>query len=260
MNSKVRYPLCVSVCLVLGVGLVLLTTPLYRVQLSDQPVTIVTRLYVTGLTVVQADTDDGQSRIYDCKIFKPEELDEVQTLLLTLDQSAVELPFRTMMQLMETCEVTTNHTPSGANNANSSRIHTMMSGILPGTKWCGLGDLATSYDDLGEQADVDQCCRFHDHCPVRIHAFKTRWGTSNPSLYTKSHCGCDERFMKCLKNVNSPFANAIGQFFFNVIKAPCIEQEERRRCTDTRNGNCTRWETIPTLDNTLKVVSSPLKY
>lgn len=26
----------------------------------------------------------------------------------------------------------------------------LFSGIVPGTKWCGTGDIATSYSDLGE--------------------------------------------------------------------------------------------------------------
>lgn len=31
--------------------------------------------------------------------------------------------------------------------------------ILPGTKWCGAGDIAEHYNDLGYYADVDKCCR-----------------------------------------------------------------------------------------------------
>ncbi|TRY63800.1 hypothetical protein TCAL_14309 [Tigriopus californicus] len=31
--------------------------------------------------------------------------------------------------------------------------------ILPGTKWCGAGDIADHYNDLGYYGDVDKCCR-----------------------------------------------------------------------------------------------------
>jgi len=31
--------------------------------------------------------------------------------------------------------------------------------IMPGTKWCGQGDIAENYHDLGYHADVDKCCR-----------------------------------------------------------------------------------------------------
>ena len=31
--------------------------------------------------------------------------------------------------------------------------------IFPGTKWCGRGDVAEHWDDLGYHSDVDKCCR-----------------------------------------------------------------------------------------------------
>ena len=38
--------------------------------------------------------------------------------------------------------------------------------IYPGTNWCGAGDRASGgYEDLGEHAATDSCCREHDHCP-----------------------------------------------------------------------------------------------
>ncbi len=32
--------------------------------------------------------------------------------------------------------------------------------IMPGTKWCGQGDIADHYDDLGYHRNVDKCCRY----------------------------------------------------------------------------------------------------
>lgn len=54
-----------------------------------------------------------------------------------------------------------------------------------GTKWCGTGDIATTYHDLGSDKDSDKCCRTHDLCPVKIRAFKQRYNLTNNSLYTK---------------------------------------------------------------------------
>lgn len=54
-----------------------------------------------------------------------------------------------------------------------------------GTKWCGLGDISSSYDDLGPERNLDKCCRAHDHCPVKVKAFRSRYGLVNWSLYTK---------------------------------------------------------------------------
>lgn len=45
---------------------------------------------------------------------------------------------------------------SAADNKTSSLI---WNGIVPGTLWCGLGDSAKHYDDLGPRQDIDICCR-----------------------------------------------------------------------------------------------------
>ncbi|KAH3752579.1 uncharacterized protein LOC127847725 [Dreissena polymorpha] len=34
--------------------------------------------------------------------------------------------------------------------------------IFPGTKWCGKGDLAQCFDDLGDDHELDMCCRDHE--------------------------------------------------------------------------------------------------
>lgn len=56
---------------------------------------------------------------------------------------------------------------------------------FPGTKWCGVGDVAKDFHDLGPQAQVDRCCRVHDHCPIRMGALSVEYGTINLSLYTR---------------------------------------------------------------------------
>lgn len=80
--------------------------------------------------------------------------------------------------------------PSSNSSASSSggpgaNFISMWKGIVPGTKWCGLGDSALDYHDLGGKADVDLCCRAHDHCPVRLKAFRMGYGLINFSFYTK---------------------------------------------------------------------------
>lgn len=56
--------------------------------------------------------------------------------------------------------------------------------IFPGTKWCGPGNIAPNYDDLGSLEDTDKCCRAHDHCD-NIAAGKSRDGLRNDTPYTK---------------------------------------------------------------------------
>lgn len=54
------------------------------------------------------------------------------------------------------------------------------SGITaPGTKWCGPGNTAANYDDLGRERETDKCCRDHDHCDEIIESHSTLHGLSN---------------------------------------------------------------------------------
>lgn len=86
----------------------------------------------------------------------------------------------------------------------------------PGTLWCGAGNMADHYGQLGtlfyghivlmcmceyynnadihgagEFADTDSCCRTHDHCPHVIHAFSSKYGYTNFKWHSICHCDCD---------------------------------------------------------------------
>lgn len=61
----------------------------------------------------------------------------------------------------------------------------LFSGIIPGTKWCGTGDIADTYYDLGADSQMDRCCRTHDLCPLKIRAYQKKYKLYNNSLYTK---------------------------------------------------------------------------
>lgn len=53
-----------------------------------------------------------------------------------------------------------------------------------GTKWCGAGNIAKDYDDLGRFNQTDSCCREHDHAQDNIGAFQKKHGLRNPLPYT----------------------------------------------------------------------------
>lgn len=59
-----------------------------------------------------------------------------------------------------------------------------MSDHFTGTNWCGNGDVAENYDDLGRNNETDACCREHDHCPTFIEAFATDFDLKNPFPFT----------------------------------------------------------------------------
>jgi len=99
-----------------------------------------------------------------------------------------------------------------------------------GTLWCGLDDIADDFYSLGPDWQLDKCCRAHDHCPVKVKAFKSRYGVFNVGPSTKSHCACDKQFYDCLKRQNSEKSNSVGNLYFNVIGVQCIEKRVRREC------------------------------
>ncbi|XP_055523597.1 uncharacterized protein LOC129717604 [Wyeomyia smithii] len=100
----------------------------------------------------------------------------------------------------------------------------LLSGIIPGTKWCGTGDIAESYHDLGDDATMDRCCRTHDLCPLKVRAYQKRYNLNNNSIYTKSHCKCDDMLYECLKKTNTSAAQVMGSIYFNLVQVPCVEE------------------------------------
>uniref|UniRef100_A0A665T2F8 phospholipase A2 n=1 Tax=Echeneis naucrates TaxID=173247 RepID=A0A665T2F8_ECHNA len=102
----------------------------------------------------------------------------------------------------------------------------------PGTLWCGAGNMADNYDQLGTFAETDSCCRTHDHCPHVIHAFSTKYGYTNFKWHSICHCDCDNALRNCLKRVNDSSSRVIGQAFFNVIGVPCFEFVYEEQCAE----------------------------
>lgn len=98
-----------------------------------------------------------------------------------------------------------------------------------GTKWCGTGDIAKDYHDLGAEKAVDRCCRTHDLCPVKVRGYSRRYNLTNNSLYTKSHCRCDDDLYDCLRSSDSPTAHLMGNIYFNLIQVPCVEESKKGR-------------------------------
>lgn len=104
----------------------------------------------------------------------------------------------------------------------------MVSGIVPNTLWCGLGDRAANYSELGAEFQVDACCRAHDHCPVRLKPFTTDYGLVNWSMSTRSHCDCDSDFNECLSALNSTLSNVIRILYFRFVGLQCIDVEGKQ--------------------------------
>ncbi|CRL07447.1 CLUMA_CG020416, isoform A, partial [Clunio marinus] len=102
---------------------------------------------------------------------------------------------------------------------------------FPGTKWCGPGNTADGYDDLGKDKEVDACCRQHDHCD-NIASGEEKHGLKNDDYFTRLHCQCDKEFKQCLQSANSKRGNYIGNFYFNVRDRCYKEQHPIVECDE----------------------------
>ncbi|KAL4647602.1 hypothetical protein GN956_G8726 [Arapaima gigas] len=116
----------------------------------------------------------------------------------------------------------------------------------PGTLWCGAGNIADSYDHLGEFAETDSCCRIHDHCPYVIQAFSRNFGYTNFKWHSISHCDCDNALKTCLRKVNDTSSRVVGQAFFNVIEVPCFDFTYEEQCVERHwYGICKTFDKVP---------------
>ncbi|XP_011564355.3 phospholipase A2 isoform X1 [Plutella xylostella] len=97
--------------------------------------------------------------------------------------------------------------------------------IFPGTKWCGPGNSADGFEDLGSERETDACCREHDHCPDSMEAGEKKHNLTNTAYYTRLHCDCDERFQRCLHSANTTSAGQVGSVYFNVIGTKCYRYD-----------------------------------
>ncbi|KAM6901434.1 group 3 secretory phospholipase A2 [Lycodopsis pacificus] len=104
--------------------------------------------------------------------------------------------------------------------------------IVPGTLWCGSGNKAPSYADLGVFAETDSCCREHDQCKHTVPSFHSQFGIFNSNLFTMSHCDCDNKLHSCLAQANDSISDVVGYTFFNLLNVHCFEFSRRLQCTE----------------------------
>ena len=147
------------------------------------------------------------------------------------------ISFSDMLDLISVCGELEAKIQSTEYKTKNTQVNwtTLTKGIIPGTLWCGVDDIAGDYYRLGTLWRVDKCCRAHDFCPVKVKPFKAKYKVFNFAPYTKSHCDCDEIFYDCLKQVNSSKADAVGDVFFNVLGIKCIEERLGKSCNKNTN-------------------------
>jgi len=60
----------------------------------------------------------------------------------------------------------------------------------------------------------------------------------------RSHCECDAALYDCLKRaaIVNPTAEIMGNFYFNVLRVQCIDEENPPNCVAQNGLSCSRWE------------------
>jgi len=128
--------------------------------------------------------------------------------------------------------------------------------IIPGTNWCGVGNISSDTSVVGELAGPDRCCRNHDHCPYTIGGMTTKYNMYNFRMTTLSHCECDDIFRTCLKMVSTREADIVGELFFNYLEMKCFVFKRETVCAErTWWGKCKRETTRSVAD-----LRDPLTY
>uniref|UniRef100_T1IHG3 Phospholipase A2-like central domain-containing protein n=1 Tax=Strigamia maritima TaxID=126957 RepID=T1IHG3_STRMM len=186
-------------------------------------------IYNHGLTTaVTAYGREGQ--IEKCHLFMEKTEDSPTPKIGFAGISVTKTTFQEMIEILEKCHNLNESLVDNSTETNKWQITTIFRGIAPGTMWCGLNDIAQTYDQLGSDRELDKCCRTHDHCPVRVQPKQRLFGLLNGAFYTKSHCLCDDILYNCLKKSKSIEAEIIGNIYFNFIQVQCVTENEKKLC------------------------------
>ncbi|KYN34683.1 LIM domain kinase 1 [Trachymyrmex septentrionalis] len=121
----------------------------------------------------------------------------IQRMVLGADPRKVrQISSNLVTDLEETCKASRD---KGKNQAPGGGL------IYPGTKWCGPGNVASSYNDLGQHSVEDACCREHDHCSTTIAPQQCIHGISGGESRGTLICA------GCLNAIEDEFIQALNQ-------------------------------------------------
>lgn len=168
-----------------------------------------------------------QRMLLNCELL---EVKTVQDRLMALKslkyiKPQLKISFKHILEVEQQCQMLPRLSGYISQSATSNGLFdpSIIHGVVPGTMWCGRGDVARTYHDLGNFEAPDRCCRTHDMCPVKVSGQSTQYNITNYSIVTRSHCDCDEMFYNCLKSAGSPVGDIMGALYFNVADLYCAE-------------------------------------
>lgn len=100
----------------------------------------------------------------------------------------LEIEFKEMLTLMNQCDIVEKQNQKRMNNRRTHQSNdetpkafqfknnpfSVFSGIIPGTKWCGTGDIATTYSDLGKLIPIQRHKGQYNNILVMSHQYQFR--------------------------------------------------------------------------------------
>lgn len=189
---------------------------------------ILTDSFLGGRRLVEV-FEDEDGGVMDCNIFADKAL-ITRVLELLPETMVTKVTTKELDEFIDRC-VTGKHPGMKPKSVlDFAEDLFKMNFIFPGTKWCGAGDIAKHYDDLGAAAGTDKCCREHDHSNDSIGALTTKHGIFNHRLYTMTNCDDDSKFYDCLLKDGSTASLAVGNAYFNILKTECFSLTYPKVC------------------------------
>lgn len=96
---------------------------------------------------------------------KPSEQQEALEKLAKQNKLIEKTNFNQMLNIIRSCQALDDRDDGRSQPLDpfesivQSKSNMWNIGILPGTKWCGVKDVADGWNDLGPEKDLDKCCR-----------------------------------------------------------------------------------------------------
>lgn len=112
-------------------------------------------------------------RPYDLNYFPVEKLRTIKTIRISGHEMAALIDYCVLQESKKSFNV-----------VQDVATNQMAGAIVPGTKWCGRGNIASNPEDLGIFSHLDKCCLDHDNCPDIIKSKETRYGLRNSADFT----------------------------------------------------------------------------
>lgn len=112
----------------------------------------------------------------------------------------LEIQFKEMLTLMNQCDIVERQNQKRIINRSTHKLNdetpkafqfknnpfSVFSGIIPGTKWCGTGDIATTYRDLGKlfrSKGISHKVQYNTYIGEMSHQYQFRRFLSSIYLY-----------------------------------------------------------------------------